>query len=319
MQAWVQFTKDGRPQKIVFGKVLTVGRSQGNDVSLDGKKVSRSHAILRCLTRNEYYIIDLGSLNGTLLNNQRVVTPTRVKNGDQIDIGSTVLTFCQEEDYRISPEADEEQSSVTIPETLSPAITETTILVADIRGYTRLSEALPLHVLAHVLSDWFRQGNDIIERHRGTVDKFIGDAVMARWNPCQESLERIIMSSLRAAHELHSMTQLLSTRFSQLPHPLRIGVGINTGQAILSATATGRDYDDTVLGDSVNMAFRLESASKDLECDVVVSRSVFEHLSRHLWKTGCEKMINVKGKDEPICVLPLTFEDLASFLKTEDG
>ncbi len=139
------------------------------------------------------------------------------------------------------------------------------MLVADIRDYSSISEQLPMDLLAKLLGEWFRSVNDVIETNEGGVDKFIGDAVMACWLINGKNPEKDVRNTLKAAYELHVATELINQSYPQLQKPLQIGVGINTGEAIVGDVGSGRLQDYTVLGDSVNLAFRLEKATKELK------------------------------------------------------
>jgi len=114
---------------------------------------------------------------------------------------------------------------------------------------------------------------------------------------------------LKAAYELYVVTELINQSYPQLQKPLQIGVGINTGEAMVGDLGSGRLQDYTVLGDSVNLAFRLEKASKELKTDLVISANSFSYLPRHFWDNRLSS-ISVKGKDEPVRVCMLKFPEL---------
>jgi adenylate cyclase len=172
-----------------------------------------------------------------------------------------------------------------------------------------MSEQLPIDLLAKLLGEWFRYVNDIIEKNGGGVDKFIGDAVMACWLMSDKNPELGIQQTLKAAYDIYLMTNKLSQAYPKLPKPLRIGVGINTGEAIQGDMGSGRLQDYTVLGDAVNVAFRLEKASKELDADLVISHNSFKYYPSPVWE-GRQQAIKVKGKGEPVQVYPLKFQDL---------
>lgn len=126
----------------------------------------------------------MGSANGTYLNGKRVIVPILLKSGDVIQIGSNFLIFQIEKADQEIPsdfignEVADSETTITYD---VPLVQEVTVLVADIRDYTSMSEQLPIDLLAKLLGEWFRSVNDVIERNGGGVDKFIGDAVMACW------------------------------------------------------------------------------------------------------------------------------------------
>ena len=311
MSAFIYYKLNNKTQEYLCGPLVTIGRSRTNNIVFPDPKVSRNHLLLRCLGEDKYYLIDMGSANGTYLNGKRVIVPTLLKNGDVINVGSrsNVLTFRLNAGRKEQKEAEDLEDLATTFALEAPAIREVTVLVADIRDYTSMSEQLPIDLLAKLLGEWFRSVNDIIEKNGGGVDKFIGDAVMACWLMSKENPEEDIKKTLKAAYEIHIMTEGLNRTHPQLPKPIRIGVGINTGEAIVGDLGSGRLQDYTVLGDSVNVAFRLEKASKELNVDLVISHNSFKYLPKPSWEKR-QRFIKVKGKDEPVKVYPLKFHEL---------
>jgi len=286
--------------------ILTIGRDKNSDVILNDRQVSRNHAMIRQLGKSDYYLIDSGSINGSTVNDKRISTPTLLKNGDQITIGSTTINFFQDEVQEEQKDKDGEDSESTLL-VQSINIRQITILVADIRGFTTLSEELPISVLSKIMSEWFRKVSDLIAAKAGVVDKFIGDCVYARWEATDDATNTVI-NALKAAGLINKLSEELNQIYLGPPHKLKIGVGINTGPAAL-----GIGQDNTAIGDAVNLAFRLESASKELKKDVVLSHSAYQYLPTSLWHKS-ESEITVKGKKEPIKVCGLSFEEVKHFL-----
>ncbi len=252
----------------------------------------------------QFYLFDIGSRNGCLVNGLRINAPTLLKSGDIITVGNSSIVFEQ----FIVPKSSGEYSQTSLAETIvtdSSSIKPIIVLVADIRGYTTLSEKLPIKVLSSMMSKWFDEVQHIVERNKGTVDKFIGDCVMALWT-IDDDYKQKISHAIKAAYETFSYTGKLNNTFPELEKKVRLGVGIHTGQA-----AVGIGLDNTAMGDTVNLAFRLESASKSLKCDMVMSESTYKYLPKKLWQ-GREREIRVKGKKEKVKVCTL---NLAEFGK----
>ena len=197
--------------------------------------------------------------------------------------------------------------------TVGGAIHHVTILVTDIRGYTSMSEKIGADLLAQVLSRWCRAASEIVGNNGGVVDKFIGDAIMVRWTDDGQLDVSPVVAALRTAHELNTEVGRIGAEFPDLPHKLKIGVGINTGQAVLGNVG-GSNKDYTALGDSVNLAFRFESASKTLGKDVVIGPKSYEQLPEEIYESHIES-VEVKGKEKPISVCALTYDDLAAILE----
>lgn len=152
---------------------------------------------------------------------------------------------------------------------------EMTILFMDVRGFTTLSETLAPEVIVAFLNRLLTPLSDAIQHERGTIDKYIGDSVMAFWNAplpvadhaaaaCRAALGmRAALAALRAAGAFRDLG-LTS---------VEIGVGLNTGPACVGNMGSARRFNYSVIGDAVNVAARIESASKEVGADILVSEA----------------------------------------------
>jgi adenylate cyclase len=308
--------KRGEEEKeIPCAPLLTIGRVPPNDIVVHHPKVSRNHALIRMLQPGDYYVFDTGSTNGTLLNGKRVVTPTLLANGDVITIEDTTLTYQALEAVAADDDADEATcAQMTMASSMADLTSEITILVCDIRSYTYLSEKMPTKDLAQMIAKWFKMATEVIEGHAGTIDKFIGDAVMVRWTINNKDVKESVTQALKVAKELNEMSLQINQLFATtLPIPFRVGVGINTGAAALGSLGGAGYREFTALGDAVNMAFRFESETRNLNKDVVVGIDSCTHLPKEIWEKAMIP-VTVKGKTEPVAVWPLTFAELAQAL-----
>ncbi len=301
----LSYSVGDKEHKVLCNSVLTIGRDKSNDVVLSDLMVSRNHAVIRRLGDGEYYLIDSGSSNGSRLNDQRVAAPTRLSDGDTICIGRTCFVFKQDATPRQYIDSLSFQETIILD---SPEIKDITILVADIRGFTSLSEQVPIQTLTKMMSKWFHDVSNVIYKNDGAVDKFIGDCVFARWEA--EQVQRNVLKAMKTAWLIGALTERLSAHFPELPGKLRIGVGINTGKA-----SVGIGADNTALGDAVNTAFRLESATKAIGTDVVMSASSYKHLPEQFWKDN-ERRVRLRGKKEPMRVCALSFPQLEAVLQS---
>lgn len=306
MPAFLTIEDDAGKRDINCQAIVTIGRDKNSDVKISDRQVSRNHAMIRRLGENDYYLIDSGSVNGSYINDKRVTTPTLLKNGDQITIGAALLNFSHESEEFDDEDDDAAEATILMQ---SVRIRQITILVADIRGFTTLSEEIPISVLSKIMSEWFRKVSDLVAINGGAVDKFIGDCVYARWEATDDA-KSTVMNALKSAGQINQISDELNENYLGPPHKLRIGVGINTGQA-----AVGVGQDNTAIGDAVNLAFRLESASKEFKKDIVLSQESYQYLPDNLWQ-GREKEIMVKGKKEPIQISGYTFEEINTFLSS---
>jgi len=304
MAAYLKYLLQESEAFIECGPVTSVGRDRGSDVVLSDPQVSRHHALIRRLGNADFYLIDSGSSNGSRLNGRRITTPTLLADGDRITIGCTTLLF------EHKPQSSSFCDSLSMQATMimdEPVIKEITILVADIRGYTQLSEKLSIQTLTRMMNLWFEQTSEVIASNGGTVDKFIGDCVFARWEG--EHSQENMLHALRTACLLGELTTGLYHRFSELGEPLLVGIGINTGVASIEVGS-----DNTALGDAVNTAFRLETASKELGTDIVLSESVYCGLPAGQWRDKAQPL-QLKGKEKGVNVLALGFEQARRLLQ----
>jgi adenylate cyclase len=298
-----------------------IGRGKDNDIPLAGKSTSRHHAMLQATDSNRFLLIDLGSSNGSFINSRRVVKPTSLKNGDRITIGDTYIDF-----FCSNPNGYLTQDTTT-----SKVITEMlhkrcliTVLVVDIRNFTRLTQQLDEIVLSQMIGTWFRQAGEIISSYGSWVDKYIGDAVMSIWIHDIESEEesaefhnsagREMLQTFSALRELFIMSNHLNSKFD-LPFTLRIGAGVNTGFAMVGQMGTSAHPDYTALGDTVNAAFRLESITKEINVDIALGQRTYEYIpNAHSLLAFKHQFVNLKGYDKRIATYAGNLEDLENFL-----
>jgi len=308
MSAHLKLNSNSENKDIPCHAVITIGRDKNSDIRINDRQVSRNHAMVRRLGEDDYYLIDSGSANGSAINNRRITTPTLLKNNDLISIGSATIQFIQHKEShpQAVEQADEDELEATIFKH-EVNIQQLTILVADIRGFTTLSEQIPIATLTKIMSEWFRHVSNLIAENEGIVDKFIGDCVYARWE-ASEDVPNTVINALNSAVAINKISSTLSQAYPELPDKLKIGVGINTGPA-----SVGIGSDNTAIGDAVNLAFRLESATKEVNKDVVLNQSAYQDLPAALWQHK-EKEIMVKGKKEPVKICGLNFDEIEAFL-----
>src|SRR5690606_31273904 len=169
------------PEDIFIGNTALVGRTRDNTICLNScPQASRQHAVIRSHNACQYQLMDLGSRNGTFINGVRVVMPVTLQSGDVIRIGSAELAFTLETD-----EETDDFAGVTMAAGTDSIVQNSqavAILVCDIRGFSTMSEKLQEAVVARTLGKWFREAGKVIFSSGGTIDKFIGDAVLAYWS-----------------------------------------------------------------------------------------------------------------------------------------
>lgn len=306
MSALISYNSKGKLKEIPCKAVLTLGRDKNSDIVIVDLLASRNHAMIRQLGHADYYLIDSGSSNGSYVNSYRVTIPRLLKNGDCILIGGSELVFKQEREEEVTID------TISMEETIisdSPVIKQITVLVADIRGFTSLSESVNIRTLTRMMTNWFHNVTDIITQHGGSIDKFIGDCVFARWESEINEAETVV-KALQAALLINDVTEQLNENVTEVSEQLRVGVGINTGVA-----SVGIGQNATAMGDAVNIAFRLESATKVLGTDVVLSESSYCALPSECL-VGEKQHIRVKGKRDALRICSLHFDEVQTMIKS---
>jgi adenylate cyclase len=178
---------------------------------------------------------------------------------------------------------------------------EVAVLFADLRGFTRLSEGRLPYDTVFVLNRYFEAMGREVERAGGRVDKFVGDGIMALFG-LGSGPEMAARAALLAARRMGVALERLNRDLSaELPEPLRMGIGLHQGPAIVGELGYGRAVSLTAIGDTVNVASRLEALTKDLGVQLVVS----ERLARRAG--GCLDgfplhEVDVRGRSGKIAV-----------------
>jgi adenylate cyclase len=176
---------------------------------------------------------------------------------------------------------------------------EVTVLFSDIRGFTALSETMPPNDMATLLTDYFTEMVDCVFRNEGTLDKFIGDAVMAQWGApigSKEDPDKAMQAAIEMIQELDKLNE--KWRSEGRPQ-LQIGIGLNFGEAFAGNIGSERRLEYTVIGDTVNTASRLCSAAAPRE--ILISEEMRRALSKRPKLAECAPM-ELKGKSQPVPV-----------------
>lgn len=316
----IQTESGGCHLPLVGHHCWTIGRSEDNSIVLPDRWMSRNHAMLQCMGAGDFYLIDLGSRNGSFVNGRRVSIPIALHNGDVLTFGQTELKFYAPVPVPVATSTigdatlnlQEEQMSATALLHVRRLIS---VLVVDIRNFTILTRKLDERLLSELIGTWFRCAGEIIREYGSWVDKYIGDAVMAVWihGARQVEVEEIqqIFHALRALNEMTSRLHL----HYPLPFQLQIGAGINTGYAMVGNTGSGDRPDYTALGDTVNAAFRLENCTKQLGLDIALGATTYEHLLPLADQLPFqEHLVDFKGYDAPTPAYGGSFAHLEQFL-----
>lgn len=310
MQAFLVYSEAGQNRRVDCKEVMIIGREDGSDIVLHDTRVSRRHAMLYRMQEGSYYLVDEGSSNGSYVNAVRITLPTRLKDGDQISIGSMNIQFRQPAAQ--ASDGPREGRPTTLIVQPSVEIIRIVILVADIRGFTRLSESIPVRDLTELMNQWFREATQCIKQRQGLIDKFLGDCVYARWDANSDAAGSLL-KAMDAACELDRITRHIHDTRPNLPQALKIGVGINIGNAAL-----GTEQGRTAIGDAVNLTFRLQEQTKNLGREILLNRDAYLSLPAALWE-GREQTVKVAGKTKPLDVWGISFKEAEAFLRADRG
>ena len=291
------------------GQSWAIGRGEGCTVMLDSRSVSRLHALIQRKDAGDLALVDLGSRNGSFVNGKRVSVPMVLNDNDKLVFGDQELLFrnpARSASILAAPGGGTRNEPTTALHTHSL----TTIMVVDIRDFTPLARTLPEALLSQTIGTWFLRTGQITQRLGSWAQKYIGDAVMAVWiHDTPANLESELLRALRAVSEISAATAEISHTLP-LPKPLRIGAGVNTGSAIVGGT----DY--TALGDTVNAAFRLESATKDLGLGVALGEGTYGGLPAPARSCFVRHEVELKGYEGPSIAWAISFEGLQEFLRS---
>ena len=293
----------------------TLGRVANTDIMLPYSWVSRKHAMIQREENGRFNLIDLGSSNGTFINGRKIHTPVTLQNGDCIGIGSTRLLFHQETPpARLSVPPGPDLDEMTVAFVQKQIIT---ILICDIHDFTKLSETMGAQWVSQLLQHWTGRVSKLVNKHEGIVDKFIGDAVMALW--AGPNLRDNIHQALKTAIAINAFTGNLGKKVPDLPWPLQIGAALNTGEAMLGNLAQDGQNNYTVVGDVVNVAFRLEDmTNRQEDLDLVMGCDAAVHLFAP--ETFFKKYsFRVKGKQEAVEAYGCSFPQLSAYLGQNAG
>lgn len=270
-QIIVQFNQEEQRHTLNPDVPYGIGRSPQNAICLPSDTVSRNHALIKQNDRGTFCVYDLGSRNGTLLNDRLVSSPMLLHDGDIIRVGEVTLLFVQSTPQVGPSEMLPTTENATV---LTFAMVQLTVLVVDIRDFTSLARRLGHAHIAELVHAYNSAAGSILDRSGAWTIKFIGDAVMAVWlHKDDEPPVKTLLTALEVFEKIYSFVAGLQARFT-LNRPVSIGGGINTGYATVGNLGSGSNADYTALGDSVNMAFRLESATRGLACDLTYGPNV---------------------------------------------
>jgi adenylate cyclase len=179
---------------------------------------------------------------------------------------------------------------------------EVSILFSDIRGYTSLTESMEAEEVVALLNAYFETMVEAVFTYRGILDKYIGDAIMAVYGtplPIEDHAWMAVQTAIEMRHRLARFNESHSAE-----RQIKIGIGINSDSVISGNIGSSKRIEFTAIGDGVNLGSRLESASKQYGCDIVISESTYGPCRDRIWSRELD-FIRVKGKNKPVSIYEL--------------
>ncbi|MBI4325742.1 MAG: FHA domain-containing protein [Chloroflexi bacterium] len=256
MNAWLETSTGVR---IPLHAVCTIGRSSKNTLVLSDNAISRRHALIHAQGEGEHWLVDLGSSNGISLNGRRVKQPVHLKDQDRLEIVGNVLIFRQAQP--VPDNLPQEKTTFLAHKELKT--TSLWLVVADIEKSTQLSQTLSTDEFSQLIGGWFLSCKEIVEKHEGTMNKYLGDGFLAYWP--QAGIPVATLAGLLGE---------LKNRQAAATPPFRMAVHCGTVTVDKSVT----EGEESLVGPEVSFVFRMERLAGKLEQACLLSEPAAVHL-----------------------------------------
>lgn len=176
---------------------------------------------------------------------------------------------------------------------------EITVVFTDIRQFTTLSEKLPAEEVVKFLNQYFQIMNDIIFKYNGTIDKYIGDAIMFFWNAPLDQPDHAYLAVSCVIEMFNELEKFNENYKLPIDFKIKIGAGINTGEAVVGNIGSSQLMEYTAVGDTVNTASRIQALTKDFNSPIIISEYTYKKLNNRIPATSLGK-IKLRGKEQEI-------------------
>ncbi|MFM2167952.1 MAG: hypothetical protein RIS79_2323 [Verrucomicrobiota bacterium] len=264
LQTWLRLS-DGR-QHALRG-TCSIGRHPANTLQLSSSEVSRRHSIIQAQGEAEFWIVDLGSANGTYVNGRRLYQAVRLRHGDVIRIADVELEFATEILSVMHPSG----KAVMASNMTRLEQAECWLLVADIEGSTKLAQNTAPEKYPRLTGTWFKECRQIIDDCGGHLSKYLGDGFFCYWTGGESSHIRVRQAIARL-------------REAQGISPLPFRVVLHHGSAVLGRVLTISELN--LHGPEVNFVFRIEKIASTLG-----ERMLFSEKAMHLLQAEKELIL----------------------------
>jgi adenylate cyclase len=275
--AWLE---SANRERVIIQGNCSIGRSPKNVIVLDSPKISRRHVIINVQNVGEFWLIDLGSSNGTFLNRRRVHQPVRLSDQDQIAIGDSTFTFRQPEEISSEFQATIAQRTVREIENVP-----CWLLVADIENFTPLSRSLTSDKLATLIGGWVATCKEIIEAYEGMIDKYLGDGFFAYWREDEHATKNVADA-------------LVPLKEAQARNEPRFRLALHFGLVAIGGVPSMGE--ESLMGKDVNFVFRMEKLAGSLGISLLTSAAGKDKLGSLIkaGPAGAHELKGFEGKHE---------------------
>ncbi len=193
---------------------------------------------------------------------------------------------------------------------------DVTVIFSDIEGFTSISEKIPPHEVVAMLNEYLAIMIDVVFLYEGSLDKFLGDGIMAYWNAPVQQENAALLATLATVEMQYAIDLLNEKRIKRGEEPIFAGIGINTGEAVAGNIGSEKKMEYTVIGDNVNLAQRIEVQTD--RGQILLSESTYKRINQFVFATPLPPS-RVKGKAEPVTIYLLhgLNERCRPFIKSE--
>ena len=246
-----------------------IGRGEGATLMLSDAGVSRQHASIRREDR-DYWVLDLGSANGSFVNGVELTAARVLRNGDRLQLGNSILMFLDTGAAADPSPADDDRTRISLAQPRAVASEAVTLFVADLKGFTGMSEQLDPGQVAALLREWYADCQSILRQHGATIDKFIGDSVFAFWHGVDIPTRARALAAAEALRSVEVDPASPTRQLLKSEHDITLDcrVGIHVGTVAVGQMGKGIT---TALGDAVNIVFRIEALTRAVSQPILVS------------------------------------------------
>jgi adenylate cyclase len=256
LQSWLRLPNGERHD---LNGTCSIGRAPDNHLPLVDHEVSRRHAIIQAQGEREFWLVDLGSANGTYVNGRRISQSVRLHNGDIIRIATNELEFSTEILSAMHPGGQQAMASTMIH--IRQA--QCWLMVADIIGSTRLAQSLSASEFPRMTGTWFKNCRQIVDECGGHMSKYLGDGFFCYWDDTEDGAIQVRQAVAKLAQ-----AQLVANP------PFRLV--LHFGAAALGTVPTMNELN--LHGPEVNFVFRVEKVAGSLKQNVLFSEAAVKKM-----------------------------------------